>query len=516
MTIELSEIERRRVSFQARFDASKKARDRNVMGQFATPRQLAREIAKVVAEAWGSRGDRIRFLEPALGTGSFYSALLEAFSQPSWESATGIEIDPDLADSARKIWEGYPIDIITGDFTKLDPSILGGRLPNLVVTNPPYVRHHHIRSEGKTRIAGLIHERMGLKVSQLSGLYSYFILLADRWLEEGGIGAWLVPSEFMDVAYGSTLRQYLTRNVTLLRIHRFNPQKVQFEDALVTSAVVIFKKSAPLRNHKIQISYDGSLISPMKTQLISNETLASMPRWTEITFGGAIEERHGLATLSDFFEIKRGLATGDNDFFIVEKKTAEQKGIPVKFLKPILPSPRNIKADVIEGMPDGTPRTVPSLVLLDCNEPEEVVRKEYPDLWTYLEQGKKRGVHEKYLTKNRKLWYQQEHRPPAPFLCSYVGRQLRDRAPFRFFWNKSSATATNSFLMMYPKGRLTDILKADYAIHERVLRSLQEIDSMEVSMAGRIYGGGMQKLEPSELGSVLGMRLAEAINARTK
>lgn len=484
------------------------------MGQFATPQPLAREIAKVVAEAWGSRGDRIRFLEPALGTGSFYSALLEAFSQPSWESATGIELDPDLADSARKIWEGYPIDIMTGDFTKLDPSILGGRLPNLMVTNPPYVRHHHMRSEGKARIAGLIHERMGLKVSRLSGLYSYFILLADRWLEEGGIGAWLVPSEFMDVAYGSALRQYLTRNVTLFRIHRFNPQKVQFEDALVTSAVVIFKKSAPQRNHKIQISYDGSLISPMKTQFISNETLASMPKWTEVTFGGAAEERHGLATLSDFFEIKRGLATGDNSFFIIEKKAAEQRGIPMKFLKPILPSPRNIKADVIEGMPDGAPRTTPTLVLLDCNEPEGFIRKEYPDMWTYLEQGKKRGVHERYLTKNRKLWYQQEQRPPAPFLCSYVGRQLQNRAPFRFFWNKSRATATNSFLMMYPKGRLADILKADYAFHERVLRSLQEVDPTVVSMAGRIYGGGMQKLEPSELGSVPVTRLAEAINTR--
>lgn len=514
MTVELSEVERRRVSYQARFDASKKARERNVMGQFATPQPLAREIAKVVADAWGSPGDRIRFLEPALGTGSFYSALLETLPQSMWESATGIELDSDLADSARRIWEGYPMTIITGDFTKISPSMLEGRLPNLLVTNPPYVRHHHIDSRDKARISRLIYEELGLKVSQLSGLYLYFILLADRWLEEGGMGAWLVPSEFMDVAYGSSLRQYLTRNVTLLRIHRFNPQKVQFEDALVTSAVVIFRKGKPERSHEVQITYDGSLVSPMKSQSITNEVLASLSKWTEVTFGEAAEERQGIVTLSDFFEIKRGLATGDNEFFIISKEIADKKGIPRKFLRPILPSPRNVKGDIIECLPDGTPKLSPPLMLLDCNEPEEIIRREYSSLWSYLEYGKKRGAHQRYLTKNRNIWYQQEQRAPAPFLCSYVGRQLRDRAPFRFFWNRSSATATNSYLMMYPKGELAEVLRADDAFHETVLRCLQGIDSTEVSMAGRIYGGGMQKLEPSELGSVAATGLAATIRKK--
>jgi adenine-specific DNA-methyltransferase len=512
MTVELSEAERRRISYQARFDASKETHDRNVMGQFATPQQLARDIAKVVAEAWRFHGGRIRFLEPAIGTGAFYSALLEVFPRSKWESATGIEIDAGLAESARKIWGNYPLDVITGDFTKLDPAVMGSRLPNLIVTNPPYVRHHHMNSKTKGRIARVIQDRLGLRVSQLSGLYSYFILLSDAWLEEGGVGAWLVPSEFMDVGYGSVLRQYLTQNVTLLRIHRFNPSEVQFEDALVTSAVLVFKKAKPGKDHLVQVSYDGSLISPAKVQTIGNEILSSLPKWTEVTFGGGVaEERPGVVALSNFFDVKRGLATGDNDFFILPKEVAEQKAIPRKFLRPILPSPRHVRGNIIESLPDGTPRTTPLLVLLDCSEPEAVLKTEYPDLWSYLELGKKRGVHNRYLAKNRKVWYQQEQRPPAPFLCSYVGRQLRNRAPFRFFWNKSKATATNSYLMMYPRGPLQNRLKSDPAFHETVLRILQGLDSGAVSVAGRIYGGGMQKLEPSELGSIPAGRLGEEL-----
>jgi adenine-specific DNA-methyltransferase len=33
----------------------------------------------------------------------------------------------------------------------------------------------------------------------------------------------LIPSEFMDVKYGGPLKQYLLDKVTLLRIHRFDP-----------------------------------------------------------------------------------------------------------------------------------------------------------------------------------------------------------------------------------------------------------------------------------------------------
>ena len=43
--------------------------------------------------------------------------------------------------------------------------------------------------------------------------------------------------------YGSVLRTYLSRNVTLLQIHTFDAADVQFADALVSSAVVVFSSS---------------------------------------------------------------------------------------------------------------------------------------------------------------------------------------------------------------------------------------------------------------------------------
>jgi hypothetical protein len=39
------------------------------------------------------------------------------------------------------------------------------------------------------------------------------------------------------------VKEYLLKRVTLLRIHRFDPNDVQFADALVSSAVVFLRKT---------------------------------------------------------------------------------------------------------------------------------------------------------------------------------------------------------------------------------------------------------------------------------
>ena len=118
------------------------------------------------------------------------------------------------------------------------------RLYNLILTNPPYVRHHHLDRDDKERLKALVADRFRLDISGLAGLYAHFLLLCDAWMAPGGLAIWLIPSEFMDVNYGSAVKSYLTEHVKLLHIHRYCPSDVQFCDALVTSAIVVFEKSA--------------------------------------------------------------------------------------------------------------------------------------------------------------------------------------------------------------------------------------------------------------------------------
>ena len=69
--------------------------------------------------------------------------------------------------------------------------------------------HHHIESHLKQRLKTAFRETCGLDISGLAGLYCYFLGISDRWMAKGGLAGWLIPSEFMDVNYGSAVKRYL-------------------------------------------------------------------------------------------------------------------------------------------------------------------------------------------------------------------------------------------------------------------------------------------------------------------
>lgn len=83
-------------------------------------------------------------------------------------------------------------------------------------------------------------------------------------------------------------------------------------------------------------------------------------------------------------------------------------------------------------------------------------------------------------------------------------------SPFRFILNRSAATAANVYLLLYPKEPLRAALAADEALFERVWGMLGEL-SAELVREGRVYGGGLHKLEPKELANTPAGRLAVLI-----
>ena len=492
----LHSVEESRLVEQVRLDSLKTASERNKWGQFATPTALALSLARYAHTLHGNQA--VRFLDPAIGTGSFYSALREVFPPENVEAARGVELDPLFASAAMELWEDQGLRITQGDFTRQP---LPDRRYNLVIANPPYVRHHHLTGEDKDRLKAKLSQSLRLEMSGLAGLYCYFMLLCHDWMEDQGLAIWLIPSEFMDVNYGSTVRRYLTEQVTLLHIHRFCPTDAQFTDALVSSAVVVFRKSPPPPDHSARFSFGGSIEAPETEALVVLDKLRESQKWTQFPVNLSIFKTDDLK-LGDIFSIKRGLATGSNGFFILTEAEARNWQIPRKFLKPILPGPRNLTNDIVESSPNGLPDVSPLLFLLDCNAPEEEIRQNWPRFYEYIQQGRAQEIDIAYIASHRTPWYSQENRPPAPFLCTYMGRSRNGKHPFRFIWNRSQATAHNVYLMLYPKGPLRDLLNEHPESAARIFETLQNIGPERFVSEGRVYGGGLHKVEPKELAKI--------------
>jgi hypothetical protein len=95
-----------------------------------------------------------------------------------------------------------------------------------------------------------------------------------------------------------------------------------------------------------------------------------------------------------------------------------------------------------------------------------------------------------------------------------MGRGKSNGNPFRFFWNRSRATAANVYLLLYPKGEMESALAARPDLYPIVFSHLQALTGEHLIKEGRVYGGGLHKMEPKELANLPADVLARIIRGR--
>jgi adenine-specific DNA-methyltransferase len=84
-----------------------------------------------------------------------------------------------------------------------------------------------------------------------------------------------------------------------------------------------------------------------------------------------------------------------------------------------------------------------------------------------------------------------------------MGRQGQQKSnPFRFILNHLRATVANVYLILYPKPALEKALRDDPQLAHRVWLALNTITPEAFMREGRVYGGGLYKMEPNELGNI--------------
>lgn len=83
-----------------------------------------------------------------------------------------------------------------------------------------------------------------------------------------------------------------------------------------------------------------------------------------------------------------------------------------------------------------------------------------------------------------------------------MGRGKGKGSPIRFILNLSEAIVTNSYLMLYPKEHLQKAISDDPNSVYRIWELLKSIHGHDIEEEGRVYGGGLKKIEPRELAKV--------------
>jgi adenine-specific DNA methylase len=452
--------------------------DRYRIGQFFTPPAIAEFMGRWVREI-----EPETVLDPGVGGG----ILLRAVGSES--KRFGLDISRDAVDLSANSLDGE-VEVAVGDFLDPDSWPLSETSFDAVISNPPYIRHHNLSPQDKSRAARYA-DGLQAKVSQLSGSYVYFLLEALLRLNEGGRLAFITPTEFLDVRYGRAVKEALLAHCEIEEILVLEMDELAFEGVLTTSAITVATKRAkPTKKARLSEGRLNGAVERTRSVDLAAEIASPELAWTPLLPARAeriaplLEGR--TAKLGEYCKVRRGIATGDNSFFCLSIGDVERLGIEERYLVPVvvgsrdLPNEGPLGANYLEERIEAGARAF----LFYCHEPREALAG--TNALRHIETGEARGLPEKFNSRARRPWYGVETVPPADFFVTYMSR---NRA--RIVRNLVGARCMTSLLNLWAKpGVDPDLLRPtlEDPVNATLLREL-----------GRTYGGGLGKIEPGEL-----------------
>lgn len=462
---------------------------------YITPPELSLEVVDEVLR-WVETDDLVDFGDPAIGAGIFFAALRHRIGDDRINTARGVEIDMHSARRTQHRWRRTRLSVLVGDFLRVPPEEGSW---SLLIANPPYKRSQLIGSEVDA-IRQMLQVELGLKLSRRSDLYLYFMLRSHKWMAEEGIAAWVIPAEFQLTDYASSLREYLATKVQLLRIHTYDETDSQFDNALISTSVVVFRKRAPDKASQVFLTQGGSLKEPAQLRLESLETLSTRSRWNFNFLRSLDSVSISDRKVGEFFTIKRGIATGANSLFVLSADRLKELGVERQWVRPLFPRAKAIADGVLRSDAFGDPVPSSGMWLIDTAESLSEIRAASPVFADYLESIAIKAQNSA-LVRRRAPFYKQENREVPPIAFVYMAKS--DVQPRnRFVANFSSAVVLNNYLGIYPKRQVAARLEADPGLLGLIHAELSSISLDSLIAEGRIYGNGLLKLEPKELGRV--------------
>ena len=431
--------------------------------------------------AWAAEeGTPARVVDPGAGSGRF--TLVAGRHFPKAE-LIAVEQDPLAALIARANFAladlGDRARVEVADYRQLTLDEPDGW--TLFAGNPPYVRHHNIDSGWKEWLAATAAEH-GHQASRLAGLHVHFFLATLEKARPGDRGVFITAAEWLDVNYGSLVREMLLDGLGGRALHVLEPDLHVFEDAATTAAITCFEVGAQpssLRLRRVRRIED---LNPLTGgQLVRRERLAEAIRWTPLT-RAAKPVPEGFIELGELCRVHRGAVTGANRVWVIDAAGAE---LPRTVLFPTVTRARELFSAGEELASSRTLRRVVDLPQdLDRFEGEE--RKQID---RFLRRARRQGAHEGYVARHRRAWWSVGLRDAAPLLTTYMAR----RVP-AIVRNSADARHINIAHGIYPRQEISA---------EQLDLIAEAIRSRICVGDGRTYAGGLTKFEPRELERIL-------------
>jgi len=468
-------------------------RRRKDLGAFYTG-----EVAVDFLVRWGLARVTGTVMDPACGDGRF----LRAAARHGAVRLVGCDVDASALRATAQGLSGVTpaVELLQDDFFAIPPD--AAHRADLIDGNPPFIRYQKFPEQSRRRALESA-LRLGVRLTRLTSTWAPFLLHAAQFLRPGGAMAVVVPAEIAQTNYGVPTLQALCRRFATVRLlafaRNFFPE-AQTETYLLladgygaqpTASVQLFPMSGvedlaawesggsgAVAGTRVELS-SASRFSFAKAFLTPDE----IDTWHRVA---ALDE---IRQLTDLGVIANGYVSGANDFFHCCYADAVRLGLPVAWL---LPTAKN--ANSLRGL-EFTAQDVRELE--DQAHPHHLISPPADDLFNLrrselhklVADGEALGIHTRFKCRTRTPWWRVPGiHVPDVFLPYMIGRAPTSSV------NLARATYSNTLHGLR--------LHEGYDPRGVALGLHSTLSLLSMELEGRSYGGGVLKLEPSEVNRV--------------
>jgi len=447
--------------------ADKKVSQRKQNGVYYTPSLLARSLVEPLIAA-----PNVSIFDPAYGDGALILAAEQILKEKFQSKRKSRLFGCDLSPLAHRTQHLEALNFQKCDFFDYHPN----RKYDVVLMNPPYVRHHYLHKDKIERYQNSIRNIFTLK--RTSDLWAYFIVKATTHLSDQGSIAAILPWSFLHADYSVELRKWLMNSFQEIKVLALGANL--FDDAK-ERVVLVWMKGYALPNQALFLAAATNPTDHVKYHAISSDCFTR--DHINVSFSsdalsilGQYKSQYGFADFGNYAKISIGVVTGADSFFIKSKDELKNMGYKVDGTIPIFSSSSQLSGFLING-------NVPNSRLLLITVDNAIKFK------NYIEYGETEQYHLRAHSQRREPWYQVKvgERPDAffPYRVSLI--------PYLVLNGDRNIQCTNSIHRIY----FNDVTPTEKKWIQVSLLSLPGQLSLEVN--SRIYGSGVLKIEPRSL-----------------
>ena len=335
---------------------------------------------------------------------------------------------------------------------------------DIVISSPPHLKHQCIGN--KAELVSLYQDA----VTARSDLYCHFYTRGLQLLRDGGMHVFACSSGWLDTDYGAKLQEHLLKTASVEAIYESLVER-QFSTARTRTIISVIRKGVDDYGRGTRFIYlMAEFERAVANSNLRRERTLSRAELMEAGLGtdgrgrsryrgekwGAmylraphiyyrIISRYGdrLVRLEDLADVRSGITTGANDFFLLTDETVTRWSVEPAYLRPVMTRPQDSREIMVD------PNSPPKRLFMCHADTSDLAGTGTLD---YIRWGEEQGYHQMPSAKSRHRWYDLGKKEEVRLAMGKLANKVA-----RSYLSPSGLLFTDNFHIMSVRGSVSAV-----------------------------------------------------------